>query len=329
MTFLRVFKTHARLLSIVGMVSFILALFALSATQGQEIPPVVLHRESGEVFYKNASDIEFSQLVEGSIEISPQSEVKVGEGSAYVLFSDNSVMSIDAQTEIEIDYKYNDVSIKQVVGNTWHRILNLNESEVNYKVETPTTIAAVRGTKFGVYSDRSGATNIYVKEGEVAVAENTDKEVEVTEKLLREGKMILVREVNADVLFDSAVDISVKIESSNWFKKNVLIDTTYDSTINMFKDEEYKLEGFLGEIMNFIEIAEYIPSESEAIFKIAPIKYESETVSGDILDEVSDPDTIPIADMIPKVDSSTTPIPEIEVNEDQIEDPLSSPINGN
>jgi hypothetical protein len=92
---------------------------------------------------------------------SGETEVFVGDiiksdttGIGYIIFSDNSIISLDNETEIEIVENTNqeesfNVQVKQILGRTWSRVVNLTVKKADYRIETSNTIAVVRGTKFG------------------------------------------------------------------------------------------------------------------------------------------------------------------------------------
>ncbi len=82
-------------------------------------------------------------------------KVKTNEnGQGYIIFPDNSSVSIDINSEVQIDeVKETDnsfvVHLSQLAGRTWSRVENLFHKGSDYQVQTPNTIAAVRGTQFG------------------------------------------------------------------------------------------------------------------------------------------------------------------------------------
>lgn len=82
-------------------------------------------------------------------------KVKTDEnGTGYIIFSDNSLLALDQNTEIEIDAFSEkedsfEIRIKQLLGRTWSRIESLVGKDTDYELETLNTVATVRGTSFG------------------------------------------------------------------------------------------------------------------------------------------------------------------------------------
>ncbi len=106
-------------------------------------PDVVVERDDGSTF-----------MAETEHDLFPGDNIKTtSTGTGYIIFADNSTISLDINTEIEIDSTQNEgdafeIKIKQLAGKTWSRVENLVGKKSNYSVETPNTIAAVRGTIF-------------------------------------------------------------------------------------------------------------------------------------------------------------------------------------
>ena len=147
---------------------------------------MTLYREFGDVFYTNPGSTEIKLSPEvTSAQVFSGSEVRTQEGSAYILFPDNSMMSIDKNTTLVIEYSKEKVSILQTLGNTYHRVKTL-ESGQQYELLTLGTLAAVRSTKFAVYLDRK------TKKAKVKVTENkvNVKKLDST-KPLKEAPVVL------------------------------------------------------------------------------------------------------------------------------------------
>lgn len=160
---------------------------------------ITLYREFGDVFYTNPGSPETKLSTEiTSAQVFTGSEVRTLEGSAYILFPDNSMMSIDKNTTLTIEYSKEKVSIFQTIGNTYHRVKTL-ESGQQYEVRTPGTLAAVRGTKFAVYLDgKTKKAKVKVTESKVNV-----KKLDST-KPLKEAPVVLEE---VDVPEGSQVDV--------------------------------------------------------------------------------------------------------------------------
>src|SRR5260221_1985778 len=103
------------------------------------------------------------EITNNEIEVKVGDKIATGDkGVAYLLFADNSSVTIDSNTEIEIQAETNNsdnfqTKLFQSIGRTWMRVENLTGKKADFEVETPNTIAAVRGTQFGcdVFADKS------------------------------------------------------------------------------------------------------------------------------------------------------------------------------
>jgi hypothetical protein len=131
---------------------------------------IVLFKESGDVFYKRPGDSDYIQLSATSMEIPNLTSVKTAVGRGSVLLPSNSVISLSENTELSVNFTDNSTSIFQSAGNTYHRVQALLTGKT-YEVQTPGTLAAVRGTKFAVAYDKAkSTTKVAVTEHSVSVA---------------------------------------------------------------------------------------------------------------------------------------------------------------
>ncbi len=99
------------------------------------------------------------------MELGEGAKVRTGDGSASVVLQEGEVMSLEPNTEVELsELSKNKISIRQIAGETWNKITKISGIS-SYDVETPNTVATVRGTEFFL------ATNVeddlLVEEGEV------------------------------------------------------------------------------------------------------------------------------------------------------------------
>ena len=209
---------------------------------------ILLYKESGEVSYKSETGT-YQKLLDDSISIKDGSYIKTGDGYAHVIFADNSMMSLDQNTEVQILVENDSIDIMQLVGNTWHRVQTLTQGK-SYQVDTQNAIAAVRGTKFAIEKDREDDyhTNIYSIEDSVST---TGKPVGKIDAI---GTAVDISEgYYAFIYTGSEIEtksISKEIQNSSWFTKNYWIDQIYDNYIDKgfdyvfskIKDYEYKYE---------------------------------------------------------------------------------------
>lgn len=194
---------------------------------------ITLYRESGDVFYTNigAQEAKLTQEVV-SAQIFTGSEVRTLEGSAYVLFPDNSMLSVDKNTTLTIEYSKEKVSILQTLGNTYHRVKTL-ESGQQYEVRTPGTLAAVRGTKFAVLLDaKTKKANVKVTESNVSVKklDSTkplrEEPVVLEEVVVPSGSQIDVPDTSAQItrplVFVAMKELDRR--DGGWMERNEIVD---------------------------------------------------------------------------------------------------------
>lgn len=194
---------------------------------------ITLYREFGDVFYTNPGSTEM-KLSSGttSAQVFSGSEVRTEEGSGYILFPDNSMMSIDKNTTLVIEYSKDKVSILQTLGNTYHRVKTL-ESGQQYEVRTPGTLAAVRGTKFAVYLDgKTKKAKVKVTESKVNVKKLDSTKplkedpVVLEEVDVPEGAQVDVPDASLQVTRPMAIMMMKKEDRQDgaWMERNEIVD---------------------------------------------------------------------------------------------------------
>jgi mannose-6-phosphate isomerase-like protein (cupin superfamily) len=98
-------------------------------------------------------------------------------GRAQITYFEGSTSRLETGTEIEItqtgqlkDAEGNTlIRMMQSAGSTWHRVKRLISSNSRYEIQTPTAVAAVRGTTFRADVRADGTTTFFVVEGSVSV----------------------------------------------------------------------------------------------------------------------------------------------------------------
>ena len=104
--------------------------------------------------------------------------IKVGDDSqAIITFFEGSIIELASSTQIEIKalepadaVSLKTVSIQQDIGRTVSRVKKLADPASSYQIETPSSIAAVRGTTMVVNVDLDGISRVFNEEGSVFVA---------------------------------------------------------------------------------------------------------------------------------------------------------------
>lgn len=178
-------------------------------------PVAILAVHNGDVLVNDNQAIAGQELKEGDI-------VKTLAGKASVVFFDSSVLRLDENTEITIKKIISEgtrsVELKQIAGQTWSRVLKISGVQ-DYKIETPTTVATVRGTGFAVKISE-GDTKIMVDEGKVHVASYEEEEI-VIEAIVEEDMQLEVSDENPSYL-----DLE-PMEVTEWVNQNVEADEEF------------------------------------------------------------------------------------------------------
>ncbi len=235
---------------------------------------------------------------EGSVSVngSPATEgklLKTGDvvktglaSSAKMVFYDSAVLRLDENTEITIKYTSSEekVSVYQTSGQTWSRILHLS-GVTEYDVETPTTIASVRGTGFKV-KVTSDDTEVAVGEGEVEVSTKKDGKI-LKRQLVKRLERAMVRNNMLDSMEMSAMTEDSFMEL-NLGEDEAFIDMMvkrfakkHPRVVKALKDAGYTSED-AHEWMRDLATGEITPEEMRATIKDAMQDLEKEGVVRDI-----------------------------------------------
>ena len=220
-------------LLIFGAILFVMALALTAYTFAQQNSyKYVLYKESGTVYYKQEGQ-EYQTLNDEEVELNGVTYIKTESDSiAHVLFPNNSLMSVDENSEVKVEYTPQDTTVFQLLGKTYHRVKRLLQDQ-SYIVVTKSAVAAVRGTKFGVILGDDNTATILVTESEVDVNSILHKNginKIVTGGKVTEGKMVVLPnnlEDESAVTF-IPVDIPKEIKQTKWFRNNVIFDWDYD-----------------------------------------------------------------------------------------------------
>lgn len=148
--------------------------------------------------------------------------IRTGENtSASVILFKSSIIRLDSNTEITIreiikEEEIN-VTIDQNSGRTWNTVRKISGID-NYEVQTPTTVASVRGTSFIVDVTILGETLFGVVNGTVNVSS------------VKNGTIIYsidVKENESVSIVPDKIHDPIKIkplEKDDWIKENEILD---------------------------------------------------------------------------------------------------------
>lgn len=223
------------------------------------------------------------------MELGSNDKIKtLANGYASLVLFESAVISLEPDTEIAISDLSKKLSkIRQNAGSTWNKFTGLAGLE-GLSVETPTTVATVRGTSFGVDMD-----SVIVGDGIVEVEMNKEKIIlNADEKMIiQQGRMIKKALENADRekiarKMPRIVETMKKIRMKEVRKKEFIarqLQKKYglaDETVKEYLDRADKGEFDLNEIerkspvkietvKKLREITEKIIEENKAIERLA------------------------------------------------------------
>ena len=120
-------------------------------------------------------------------------EVRTAEGRATIVLHDSEILRLEPNTHIKLaDLNQENIRIKQESGSTWNKVMKMTGTK-GYEVETPNTVATVRGTEFGITIDEiEDIVEAFVEEGNLRLAQKEAGEI-VGELDLSKGEFIAVR----------------------------------------------------------------------------------------------------------------------------------------
>ena len=192
-------------------------------------------------------------LSDGTHDLLPGDNVKTDEaGTGYIVFSDNSTLSLDKNSEITLEeVNQSDdtfiIKVTQLAGRTWSRVENLFGKKTEYEVETPNTIAAVRGTVFGCDVTSISESTCYAIEHSISLKlKNLDSED--NEIVLDEGNQF----TNNDEEIDEELDIEEIKRKVSTLDEKIETWKTYNECLTekseeLLNSDEQKVIDFLKE----------------------------------------------------------------------------------
>jgi hypothetical protein len=206
---------------------------------------ILLYTNDGEVMYKNPGDVTFQKTKASPTAVLTGSQVVTKQGHATILFPDNSSVDLDTNTSLTLTYSDKKIFLYQTLGNTYHRVEALVNGST-YQVETPNTLAAVRGTKFAVtFNKETNETKIAVTEHKVQVSTTVESPTIATSTItLEEGKTVRVDASKTGTSTTTAngqffvTDTTKDKEISSWVERNKERDTKMEELKSKNQNKE-------------------------------------------------------------------------------------------
>ncbi|UCF49387.1 MAG: FecR domain-containing protein [Thermoplasmatales archaeon] len=207
---------------------------------------------SGEVQIK--SEGESWKSAESGIYLYSSDSVKTGNNSsASIILFETSIVRLDSNTQVTIGELVRDeetsVTIQQDSGRTWNTVYKISGID-NYEVQTPTTVASVRGTAFVVIVQENGSSYYGVSHGLLNISKITDGVIQESIEISENESVFIYIDVPKK-------KIKIKpLEKDEWIEENLISD---DQFVEDLKDEFYdRIDDYISQIK-----AEYGISDQE------------------------------------------------------------------
>jgi ferric-dicitrate binding protein FerR (iron transport regulator) len=208
-----------------------------------------LINEEGTVSYKLPEQQTYTVMDTEEKELPNGTSVKTGEGGlAHLVLPNNSMSSLDSNTEIQVNIPNNQVNLQLLSGSTWNRIDSLAKME--FKVESATALATVRGTKFWMTSENDIETSgIGTIESSVSIIDKSDNN---SQTILEEGNTALIQKKKKIQLNK----LNSERQKTKWFQRNLEIDKEFNKGNLKEINQKIKRNTILKQIKNRKDLIE-------------------------------------------------------------------------
>ena len=177
----------------VVVVVVVVVLSVVVFASGETENPSIISSLEGDVLVMKAGAAVWEEGQIGQ-QLNEDDIIRIGEdSSALITFFDGSSIELESGTQLEIKTlepgdgtDRNTISLEQEVGRSISRVTKLADPASNYEIETPSGVAAVRGTTMVVDVDEQGISKVISEEGSVFVI------AEGVEVLLTQGMQSII-----------------------------------------------------------------------------------------------------------------------------------------
>ena len=207
--------------------------------------------ESGDIQIKHEGGSWIS--AQNGMDLYQSDSIRTGDNaSASIVFFKSSIIRLDNNTEVNLQEIIQNadganVKINQNAGRTWNSISKISGID-NFEVQTPTTIASVRGTAFVVIVDTNGTTYYGVEHGVLNVSSISDGIIQ---------DVIDVSGNESVIVYIDLVSESLEIkpfEKDDWVVENLLQDDQFRGDV---KEELYsRIEQYIPELKELYGISD-------------------------------------------------------------------------
>ena len=175
------------------------------------------------------------QIVTESLSLAEGDMIKTDKnGEAEILIGDGAVIRLAPETELVINKTNLDSLWEQNVnvavnqGKIWFRIIKIFDEGSSWEVETPTVVATVRGTAFGLEISDDDNVDFVVAESEVFIREK-EKTIKGKEAVVVAGQKMTVARNFAIVKDQLNLDDKKNPELRTWLNNNLELDKKFQA----------------------------------------------------------------------------------------------------
>ncbi|MFC1741893.1 FecR domain-containing protein [Nanoarchaeota archaeon] len=165
-------------------VVLVLIIISLAVVLGSSTRVAFLNIEEGDVQVDVGNG--WVRATDG-MKLSEDDKVRTLDGTAVLVLYESVIVQLEEDTEISIsELSKDNLRLKQESGSTWNKFAAIAGIK-NFEVETPTTVATVRGTEFWVDMESVGVVegDVDVKMGEKRFNVGKGKKAVLREKIGR------------------------------------------------------------------------------------------------------------------------------------------------
>jgi hypothetical protein len=179
---------------------------------------------------------------ENGMDLYQSDSIRTGDNSsASIILFETSIVRLDSNTKVTLEEIIREeettVTLQQDSGRTWNTISKISGID-DYEVQTPTTVASVRGTAFVVIVDENGSTYYGVSHGILNVSSISNGVIQDSIDVSGNESVFVFID-----LINESLEI-VPFEMDEWVLENLL------------KDEQF-VDDLKAEL--YARIEEYIP----------------------------------------------------------------------
>ncbi|MEM4263518.1 MAG: FecR domain-containing protein [Candidatus Woesearchaeota archaeon] len=206
------------------------------------------------------------QLATDQMKLGLNDKIRTGTGKASVVLYESVIISLEPNTEISLkDLSKNSLKVEQPSGQTWNKFTGITGVSA-LSVETPNTVATVRGTFFGV-----GMQAVHVGEG-IVVVEKDGQKIQITsgkKATVKDGKL-----VEEDLTPEELAEITKQMQRTlEQLKQLRMREVEKNSVLANQLKKQYGITD--AQVKEYLERADKGEFDLDEIEQKSPVKIES------------------------------------------------------